>query len=300
MDALTSVLHTLRLKSSLYCRSELGAGWGLHFLACRCAVFHVLYRGSGFLKITGESNLLPLQERDVLLLPGGEEHLLLESPDVQPFQNLELDRWGECVLMRWSEQPTAIVLCGTFQFERHEASSLLRQLPRVVRISRDAAGALNDVLTLMAAEAEADRPGKQAVLQRLADTLFIQIVQHWVQVQGVERSGWLGALHDSLIGRALEFIHTHPQRPWTIDALARAVNCSRSALAARFTAAVGEPPMRYLNRWRISLSARLLSERPDAAIGEIASQVGYASEAAFCKAFKREMGVAPGAYRMRL
>ncbi len=295
MDALTSVLHTLRLKGSLYCRSELGPRWGLHFLPCRDAVFHVLYRGNGFLGINGD--LVALQERDVVLLPGGEEHVLLESPAAQPFQNLDLDQWGECALMRWSEQPTAVVLCGTFQFERHEAFSLLKQMPRVVRVPHSAAGAINDVLTLMAAEAEADRPGKHAVLRRLADTLFVQIMQHWLEmVEGTQR-GWLGALCDPLIGKALELIHTQPQQSWTIDTLARAVNCSRSAFAARFTQVVGEPPMRYLGRWRMVLSARWLAEQPDATIGQIASQVGYTSEAAFCKAFKREMGVTPGAYR---
>ncbi|MFQ3662305.1 MAG: AraC family transcriptional regulator [Chloroflexaceae bacterium] len=299
MDALTSVLHTLRLRSSVYCRSELGAGWGLHFLPCRCPVFHVLYQGNGLLRLQEDASIWPLKERDVVLLPGGEEHVLLESSEARPFQNLQLDQWGECALMRWSERPTAVVLCGTFQFEQYEAASLLRQLPRVVHISRTTAGALSDVLTLMATEAESSRPGKHAVLRRLADTLFLQIVQHWVQARGIAQSGWLGALCDPLIGKALELIHNHPQTPWTIDALARAVNCSRSAFAARFTATVGEPPMRYVQRWRISLSARLLSEQPGATIGEIASYVGYASESSFCKAFKREMGITPNAYRMQ-
>ncbi|WP_298814996.1 AraC family transcriptional regulator [Chloroflexus sp.] len=298
MDAFTSILDTLRLKSSVYCRSELGSPWGLHFAPRSCAVFHVLHRGNGYVRLSHEEALLPLREGDVILLPGGDEHTLQETPTAPLFRNIELDQWGECALMRWSDQPTTVVLCGTFALEQQVLLPLLTQLPRLVHIPRSEADSLNSVLALMAAEAEASRPGKEVILRRLADILFIQIIQRWVALQGVERCGWLGALHDPLIGKALSLIHSHPQHPWTVAALAQAVACSRSAFAARFAALVGESPIAYLNRWRAQLAVRLLAEQPRAKVSDIAAQVGYDSEAAFSKAFKRQIGVAPRAYRL--
>ncbi|MGB9753084.1 MAG: AraC family transcriptional regulator [Roseiflexus castenholzii] len=299
MDSLSHVLNTVRLRSSVYCRSELGSPWGLHFAPRSCAVFHVLHRGNGYLCVEGDAGLLPLREGDVVLLPGGEEHSILETPDAPLFRNLELDQWGECALMRWSDAPTAVILCGTFDFEHIGTYALLKHLPRVVHIPRSDNSALNSILALMASEAEAGRPAKEVALRRLADILFIQIIQRWVEIEGIERCGWFGALHDPLIGRALELIHAQPQHPWTVAALARAVACSRSFFAARFTALVGEPPMEYLRRWRLQLATHLLMEHAHVSAGDIAARIGYHSEAAFSKAFKRSLGIAPGAYRKR-
>lgn len=297
MDSLTHILNTVRLKSSVYCRSELGSPWGLHFAPCACAVFHVLHRGNGYLRVEGAAGLSPLHEGDVVLLPGGDEHSIVETPDAPLFRNLELDQWGECALMRWSDAPTTVILCGTFDFGHIGTYSLLKHLPRVVRIPHSEGSALSSLLALMASEAEAARPARELVLRRMADVLFIQIMLRWVELQGVEHSGWLGALHDPLIGKALDLIHTQPQHPWTVASLARAVACSRSFFAARFTALAGAPPMEYLRRWRLQLAMRLLTDHARASAGEIAIRVGYRSEAAFSKAFKREMGIAPGAYR---
>ncbi len=297
MDMLTQVLGTLHLKSSVYCRSELGSPWGLHFAPRTCAVFHVLHRGAGYLQVAGEQGWMALQAGDVILLPVGDEHILLEKPDAPAFQNLELDQWGECVVMRWSEQPSAVLLCGTFEFEHFETASFLKHLPRVVRIQREGNSALHNVLELMAAEAQAERPAKQAVLRRLADILFIQIVQHWIETRGVEQAGWLGALQDRAIGESLALIHNQPDRNWSVIELAKAVKYSRSSFAARFTALVGEPPMEYLTRWRLQLAIRLLRENPHMSVGEIANTVGYLSEAAFSRVFKQKLGVTPTRYR---
>lgn len=299
MDTLTHVLNTMRLKSSVYCRSELGSPWGLHFARRPCAVFHVLHRGTGYLQAAGESDLLALEEGDVALLPGGDEHLLIEKPGAPIFRDLELDQWGECALMRWSEQPAAVVLCGTFDFEHIETFSLFNYLPRVLIVQRkhSAGSALNSVLEMMAAEAQTQRPAREVALRRLADLLFIQIIQHWVETRGVEQAGWLGALQDRTIGESLALMHSQPDHPWTVADLARAVKYSRSSFAARFTALVGEPPMEYLTRWRLQLAIRLLREHPAMPISQIARSVGYSSEAAFSRAFKQKLGAPPGGYR---
>lgn len=297
MDVLTHILDTVRLKSSLYCRSELGSPWGLHFTQHPCAVFHVLYQGAGCVRIKDDASPMPLHAGDVVLLPGGEEHSILETANAPVFHHLRLDQWGECALMRWSNNPTAVLLCGTFDFEHPEMLPLLKQLPRVLHIPYTAGCTLSQVLALMAAEAEAERPAKQVVLRRLADILFIQIIQRWVEIEGVDHCGWLGALHDPIIEEALKLIHTQPQQPWTVASLARAVACSRSSFAARFRARVGEAPMEYLTRWRMQRAALLLSAQPSPQISEVAAQVGYSSAAAFSKAFKRQIGMAPKAYR---
>lgn len=294
MDVLTDVLNTLHLRSSLYCRSELGAPWGLHFLPLPGAVFHVLQRGSGYLCLPDEARLYPLHEGEVVVLPRGEEHTLLDTPAAPIFRDLRLDQWGECALMRWSDEPTVTVLCGVFGFE-HRGHPLLELLPRVVHIPRATGRAFDSLLHLMAAEAEASRPGKVAALHRLADLLCIEFIRHWVEAHA-RGAGWLGALRDRHIGQALALIHRHPARAWTVEALAGEVALSRSAFAARFTALVGEPPLRYLTRWRMRLAALWLKHETWG-MGEVARRAGYESDVAFSKAFKREVGVSPGAYR---
>ncbi|PWH13108.1 MAG: AraC family transcriptional regulator [Anaerolineae bacterium] len=297
MDPLTQILNLAHLKSSVYCRSELGSPWGLHFAPRSCAVFHVLHRGTGFFRLEGQTEWSPLQQGDLLLLPNGQEHTIVETPTTQPLRNLELDQWGECALMRWSETPSAVLLCGTFNFEFLNATSLFQYLPSVIHIPYSTESPLNRILELMADEAEAQRPAKEVVLRRLADILFVQIIQRWVQIQGKPDRGWLSAFHDPFIGKALELIHSQPQQNWTVASLARSVACSRSAFAARFSALIGEPPLEYLTRWRMQIASRLLTEDPTLRIGEIAARVGYRSEAAFSKAFKRLLGAAPSAYR---
>lgn len=296
-DALTQILNIARLKSSVYCRSELGSPWGLHFALRSCAVFHVLYRGSAWLHMEGDAAMLPVREGDVLLLPGGEAHFLVETPDAPIFGNLELDQWGECALMRWSETPAAVVLCGTFDFEFTEIATFLMRLPRVMHIPYHPESALNQTLDMMARESESERPAKEVVLRRLADILFVQIIQRWVDMQGAANSGWLGALRDPLVGKALDLIHSQPENPWTVALLAKAVASSRSSFAARFTGLTGKPPMEYVTHWRMQVAARLIAEQPDMRVGEVAARVGYRSEAAFSKAFKRVFGVAPRTQR---
>lgn len=287
------VLSTARLRSSVYCRSELGSPWGLHIASSSRAVFHVLCKGSGYFCLEGQTDALALQAGDVLLLATGDAHLLFESLDAPMLCNLKPDQWGEYALKRWSSNPAAVMLCGTFDFEYVETVMFLKQLPRVIHISSNANSSLNNVLTLMADEAEADRPAKTVVLRRLADVLFLQIIQQWIEIYGAQPGGWLGASGDPLIGKALALIHTQPQEPWTVASLASAVACSRSAFAARFTALVGEPPMEYLTRWRIQLASRWLIEQPESCVSEIAMRAGYRSEATFSRAFKRVTGFAP-------
>ena len=148
----------------------------------------------------------------------------------------------------------------------------------------------------MAAEAREPRLGGEAVITRLADILVIQALRTWLETDPGARTGWLGALRDEQIGTAIALIHADPARDWTVESLARELAMSRSAFAARFTALVGEPAIAYVTRWRMQVAvAALRDER--ATVGELAGRLGYRSEAAFARAFKRETGMPPGAVR---
>src|SRR5262245_21190637 len=157
---------------------------------------------------------------------------------------------------------------------------------------------MQGTLRLMAAEARELRPGGEAVITRLADVLVVQAIRVWLETDPAARTGWLGALQDKQVGRALTLIHRDPARAWTVASLARELAMSRSAFAARFTELVGEPVMHYVARWRMQVAFGSLRDE-NATVAEIAGRLGYGSEAAFARAFKRVTGVAPGSVRRR-
>src|SRR5262245_32119166 len=155
---------------------------------------------------------------------------------------------------------------------------------------------MQGTLRLMAAEARELRPGGEAVITRLADVLVVQAIRVWLETDPAARTGWLGALQDKQVGRALTLIHRHPARAWTVSSLARELAMSRSAFAARFTELVGEPVMTYVSRWRMQVAVGLLRDE-NATVAALAHRLGYRSEAAFARAFKRIVGVPPGSLR---
>jgi transcriptional regulator GlxA family with amidase domain len=175
----------------------------------------------------------------------------------------------------------------------------VQALPKVICV--DAAQSpqldwIQSTLRLMAAEAREQRPGGEALITRLADILVIQAIRSWIDQDPGARTGWLNALRDQQIGRAIALIHREPSRDWTVERLAHEVAMSRSAFAARFTALAGETPMHYVARWRMQVAMSALKDG-DVTVGEIANQLGYHSEAAFSRAFKRFTGLSPGMAR---
>ncbi len=305
MDVLTDVLNSLQLRGSLYCRSELSAPWALHFLAHPTAVFHVVDRGQCWLKVLGDEAAIQLSAGDLLVLPQGSEHLVADALGSTAFPpvRMDYDAYRECQIWHPNHPgETTLLLCGSFHFEHADDHPLLSLLPRLIHIpcaTGDTVAGLRTLLSLMAQEAGSKRPGSETLLRRLADALFVQVLRYWIENQREQAAGWLGALSDTQIGSALTLIHSQPSQAWSVASLATHVAMSRSSFAARFSTLVGEPPMEYLTRWRMSTAARLLRSN-QLALVEIAERVGYESEVAFNKAFKRQVGVAPGAYRRQL
>lgn len=300
-DPLTSVLSTLRLSGALYCCSELSAPWGIRFGARECAAFHVVDRGSCWLRLPGETPLA-LRGGDLVMLPHGDEHVLSDSP-TGPAKDVDFrDHPGVCgPLVRWGGGGAKTVLvCGELQVDEVEMHPLRAHLPRLMHLRGDegaGSGWLEGTLKLLATEASAARPGAYAVVTRLIDVLFVQAIRAWLeQQQGLGR-GWVAGLKDPPVAAALALMHSEPAAEWTVATLAARVGLSRSVFAERFTQVVGEPPLSYLTRWRMHLSASLLKRNPALSVAQVAERVGYDSEAAFNRAFKRTVGRTPGQVR---
>lgn len=302
-DPLGEALHLLRMSGTFYCRSELSEPWGLELPALDdCLMFHVVTTGRCWLEVEGAERRL-LQAGDFALVPHGEGHRLTSQPGTTAAKLFDLprelvsDRYE--ILRHGGGGVVANIVCGVVRFEHPAAQRLIELLPRLITIDASSAFQIewiHTALRLMAVEAREMLPGGETVITRLSDILVVQAIRTWIAQDPAAQTGWLGALQDKQIGRALALIHRDPARAWTVASLASEVAMSRSALAARFTELVGEPAMRYVARWRMHLAlTRLKEER--SSLGELAGRLGYQSEAAFSRAFKRYVGVSPGAVR---
>ncbi|HZD91620.1 MAG TPA: AraC family transcriptional regulator, partial [Pseudolabrys sp.] len=194
----------------------------------------------------------------------------------------------------------AHLICGFFACDVRPFNPLLESLPRFMRIGRGTStatdGLLEQFVRLASAEIQDRRAGAQSVLNKLSELVFIEAVRSYMDELSAENTGWLCALRDPLVGRAIALLHGQPARAWTLDELAAEAGASRSALASRFAHLMGYPPIQYLTRWRMQLASKRLSER-GAKVAAVAQEVGYDSEAAFSRAFKKFSGQSPSEWR---
>jgi AraC-like DNA-binding protein len=302
-DPLGAVLHHLRLEGTLYCRSELSAPWGVDVPDLPgCMTFQVVTSGRCWLEIEGHSPL-QLEQGSLTLLPHGVAHRFVSEPGVRAVALLDIP--VEQVSERYEFMKfggggeITHVTYGVVELGHVSARRLIAQLPAVLHIDTwddDVATWLHSSLRFMSREAAQLRPGGETVMTRLADILVIQAIRSWLETSPEAQVGWLAALRDDHLGRALMAIHRAPERDWTVESLAAEAAMSRSSFAAKFTALVGEPPLRYLTDWRMQ-SARLRLQDTTETLPVVAAAVGYQSEAAFSRAFKREFGHAPGLIR---
>jgi AraC-like DNA-binding protein len=302
-DPLAEALHFLRMNGAFYCRSELTAPWGMTMMAMPGYIwFHVVTTGRVWLEAGDDEGRL-LQPGDLGLVPHGEGHVLRSEPGVPAPGVLELEREEiseryEILRHGGGGAPTTLI-CGAVRFDHPAARNLVEILPPIMHLEPAGGPQLDwmqSTLRLMAAEAHELRPGSEAVITRLGDILVIQAIRSWLETDPAAKTGWLGALQDAQIGRAIALIHRDPARDWTVASLADELAMSRSAFAARFTELVAEPAMQYVTRWRMQVAVSAL-RNDGATVGELASRLGYRSEAAFARAFKRVIGVPPGAVK---
>ncbi|PWU20635.1 MAG: AraC family transcriptional regulator [Candidatus Rokuibacteriota bacterium] len=304
-DVLSEVLQTLRLRGQVFCVCELSAPWSMSLPAGDLAHFHVLERGAAALRLQREQAPIPLETGDLVIVPHGSGHVLSDGATQRPVRLEELlarRRLRDRVLRHGGDGPETHMICGAFHFENGANNPIIALLPPVIRVRAGAGSAvdwLKPTLDLLANETRHAGQGSGALVTRLTEIIFVQSVRAWIADQPVGAGGWLGALRDRQIGAALALMHQAPEHDWHVAELARKVGMSRSPFAARFTALVGTPPLAYLNRWRLHVSTTLL-QTDELAVRAIAERVGYESEAAFSKAFKRRFGASPGAYRRKV
>jgi len=302
-DPLGEALYFLRMSGTFYSCCEFTAPWGLVLPAMNGSLmFHVVTSGQCWLEVDGAEPRL-LQPGDLSLVPHGEGHRLTSEPGTAGVTLWDVPREDASerfeILRQGGGGSLTTLVCGTVQFDHPAAQHLVSLLPRAITIDGSNSrygGWIQSTLRFMAAEAKQLRPGGETVITRLADVLVIQAIRGWIELDPAAQTGWLGGLRDRQIGRVLTLIHRHPARPWTLESLASEVAMSRSAFAARFSELVGESAMHYVVRWRMHLATTWLRE-DDSALGELAGRLGYRSEAAFSRAFKRIVGVPPGAAR---
>jgi AraC-like DNA-binding protein len=309
MDALAEVLNSVRVRSTIYCPVEIAAPWGLAIEEEQGLSFFILTRGSAYLEIEQLGVRRTMKAGDFVIMTKKCACKIADSPGskIIPLQEwLRLNPPGPDGAYRIAgEGEVSSYIGGVFLFENHESHPLLKVLPSVLHFSglTNRAGKdgkmvkwFGNTLGVIISEAASHKPGYEIVLNRLFDILFIQSVRAYAATVSVDEPSWFAAAADPQIGAAIAHIHRTPQDPWTVDHLAALAGMSRSAFANRFTKLVGEPPLRYLSRWRMHKAIEMIQESR-LTTAEIASSIGYESEAAFSKAFKKWNGRGPGAYR---
>jgi AraC family transcriptional regulator, alkane utilization regulator len=313
MDALSDVLKSVRLEGAIYLNAEFTAPWcvltkyGLASVSERLAgaehmvFFHFITEGGCKVQLGSAGEVLDVVAGDLLLLPQGDTHLMGSDPRLPPMESSTLPEANADIIQMRHGGGGAVtrVVCGYVACSRSVSRLLFDALPGVLRIPiGDGPGAtlLRELLRVGVHESSAARPGAQSMLAKLSELMFVEAMRRYVESLPPEGKGWLAGVRDKHVGRALALLHGEPGRAWTVDELARAVALSRSALAERFAALVGEPPIQYLMRWRLALAAQTLRAGNES-IGRVAERSGYESEAAFSRAFKREFGMPPAAWR---
>jgi AraC-like DNA-binding protein len=275
--------------------------------------FHMVARGSGWAATRGGPPVR-LETGDIVMFPHGDAHVVSSAPGVKP-ERIKAD-WVFAMRQQRKPIPIAyhrgvrepgasapvaeadtVLVCGFLGCDLRPFNPLVAALPRLLHLPAARAGDwVARVIDQATSESTHQRPGSDAVLERLAEMMFVDTARRYLDSLPEDATGWLAGLRDRYVGRALSLLHQSPERPWTIDELGRQVGLSRSALHERFIAFLGQPPMQYLANWRIQVGSRLLRETQQT-VAAVALEVGYESEAAFSRAFKRLVGLPPGAWR---
>jgi AraC-like DNA-binding protein len=308
MDPLSDVLRAVRLNGAYFYLVEAGAPWSVSSVAARELVprvlpeaehlisYHILLAGTCWGGLDGKQQVR-MQANDVIVFPHGDPHLMSSNEGHESGQtDTSEERYPQIVHLGPDADRDTSLVCGFLGCDARPYNPLLASLPRRMHVPGIAAGWLSQFPRQVLDESRMGRVGSETMLTRMAELMFIEVVRRHVEQLSPQNSGWLAGLKDPVVGPALSQLHEHPTHPWTLAELARRIASSRTVLAERFTQLVGVPPMLYLRRWRLQLAAEQLA-RGSAKVAAVGAQVGYESEAAFSRAFMRETGLSPAAWR---
>jgi len=315
MDALSDVLRAVRLSGAFFFDVNACGPWvaetpegrtvidamfpgsGSDHLIC----YHLIMEGSCWAVLDGEEPI-KLSAGDIIVLPHGDTHVLATTPGLRRTPDMAMYRMPDDgqLPIRISIGNTgpegARFVCGFLTCDSRPYNPLLTALPRVMHIQNHASGALGAYFRAALAESKGSRMGGACMLGRISELMFVDAVRRHLEALPVERTNWLSGLRDQYVGRALMALHANPSRDWTLELLAQEAALSRSAFAERFVQFVGQPPMQYLTAWRMQLATNYLRTANES-ISSIAGRVGYESEAAFSRAFKKSLGSPPSEWR---
>ena len=314
MDVLSELLRVVKLDSAIFFNCEFSSPWCYRAPESECAarllaqrgrhliIYHLLAQGRAYVHLE-DGERVPLGPGDIVMLPHGQAHFLGNGEGARLIDGAValprlLARGLELVRVGGGGEPSLFV-CGFLSCDAELARNFLQGLPAIftVNIREDPSGQwLENSLRFAVAEAVGAHPGASAMLTKLSEVVFMETVRRYVRTLPDTETGWLAGARDPVVGQALCLFHQRPAHPWTVRALAAEVALSRSALTERFRHFLGESPMAYLTSWRLQLGARALTST-NHSVAEIASQVGYESEASFNRAFKRRFHAPPARYR---
>jgi AraC family transcriptional regulator, alkane utilization regulator len=313
MDVLSDVLRTIRLEGALFLNGDMRAPWcvkiprsadiaqALKPGAQRLAICHLVLQGRCWAQSNG-GEPIRVEAGEALVMPHGDPHVLgsglqhaavdidhVVSPRVPALDRIRYGGDGEAT----------VIVCSWFAYEGDAPSPMMSNLPSlfITPLRKRAAGPwIEQSIEFVLGDAASRAPGSEMVAAKVAEVLFAEVLRGYIETMPAHSPGWLTGLRDPHVSRCLALMHAEPARAWTVESLAAEVHVSRSVLAEKFTDLVGAPPMQYLTRWRMIVAAGLLRNE-QASLARVAEDVGYESEAAFNRAFKREYGVAPGHWR---
>jgi len=322
-DTLSDLLRSVRLRGAAFYYVSFRGQWSAeaapakeiaHVVMPGCdhvMEYHMIAKGNGWAAVDGVSPVR-LQAGDVVLFPQGDRHVISSAPGLIPHEQRP-----ESLLARGGQRPVpisfhegivaagpmpiesadAIAVCGFLGCDLRPFNPLIAALPRILHLPASRAGGwVAHAIDQAVAESNERRPGSDAVLERLSEMMFVDAARRYLESLPEDSVGWLAGLREHHVGKALALMHERPAHQWSVDDLAREVSLSRSALHERFVRYLGQAPMQYLTSWRMQLGARLLRES-SRIVADVALEVGYDSEAAFARAFKRMVGMPPAAWR---
>lgn len=310
MDPLSDVLRAVRLTGAHFYAVEAIAPWSTltldakklvpraHASAEHLISYHILTSGTCWAGVAGDEQVL-LQPGDAIVFPHGSANLLSSAP-IRLVDAATLTaapaRYPKTVMIGSGTGPKTTFVCGFLGCDLRPYNPLLASLPAQLLVHGEPGDWLTELPRQVVAESTQARPGSDTMLTRMAELMFVEVVRRHVASLDAHQSGWLRGLGDSIVGPALRAMHERPEYRWSLSEIAHAVGASRTVLAHRFSALIGLPPMAYLTKWRLQLAAEQLL-RGSAKVAAIGTRVGYDSEAAFSRAFKRATGLSPSAWR---